>query len=114
MADTLQSQLRITAWPGVPLPLPDAVRLESVLDAEEGVIVPKAEGGPGAWVELEQVVPVAGETYLQLAEVDLDDPSSIMAFVSRYGPLGGAAAYTLRERREEIGRASCRERVKIA
>jgi hypothetical protein len=39
-----------------------------------------------------------GETYLRLAEVDLQDPVAILKFVNRYGILGGGGAFaSLRE-----------------
>lgn len=34
-----------------------------------------------------------GETYLQLEQVDLESPESILGFVNKYGPLGGWFAY---------------------
>ena len=38
-------------------------------------------------------VELSGETYLRLAEVDLDDPRAILTFVNTYGRLDGATAY---------------------
>src|SRR5262249_16706894 len=92
MSDNLQSQLHVTCWPGVPVPLPDTRRVESRLNLEEGVIVPSPRGRYGRDWE-EEPVSLDGETYLRLAVVDLDDPEAIFAFVSRYGPLGGWQAY---------------------
>jgi hypothetical protein len=72
--------------------LPNAVRVESRLDHEEGVIVPCASSrDPLDWGW--ESVPVTGETYLRLAEVNLDDPGAILAFVSQYGTLGGGEAH---------------------
>jgi len=91
VGDSLQSQLRVTAWPGVALPIPDTYRVESRL-TDEGVIVPCPRGEYGVdWVE--EAVELNGETYLELGGVDLDDPNAIFAFVQKYGPLGGWDAY---------------------
>src|SRR5712691_6738352 len=97
-----QSQLRITAWPGVPLPLPPVTSLECALDASGEVIVPRVDAfikltafeGADDWVAdtHETVVTPTGETYLRLAELDLEDPDAILDFVRDYGPLGGGLA----------------------
>lgn len=92
MPRDVNAQLRITAWPATPLPLPDTHRVESRLAANEGVIVPCPRGRYGSDWE-EEVVALNGETYLRLADVDLDDPEAILSFVATYGPLGGADAY---------------------
>jgi len=91
MSDILQSQIHVTAWPGVPLPIPETYRVESKLTAE-GVIVPCPRGRYGRDWE-EEAVALNGETYLRLASIDLDDAEAIFAFVAKYGPLGGADAY---------------------
>jgi hypothetical protein len=91
MSDILQSQLRITAWPGVALPVPDAYRVRSRL-TDEGVIVPCPQGEYGLDWE-EEAVALNGETYLELAGVNLDDPDAIFAFVQKYGTLDGWSAY---------------------
>jgi hypothetical protein len=91
MGDILQSQLHVTAWPGVPLPLPETHRVESKL-TDAGVIVPCPRGQYGRDWE-EEAVTLNGETYLRLAAVDLDDPQEIFAFVSKFGTLGGWEAH---------------------
>src|SRR6266571_4161988 len=91
MSDMLQSQLHVMAWPAVPLPLPQTYRVESRL-TDAGVIVPCPRGKYGEDWE-EEAVTLSGETYLQLAAVDLDDPQAIFAFVAKYGTLGGGELY---------------------
>jgi hypothetical protein len=93
MESDVKSQVRITAWPAAPLPLPEAVKVESRLDLEEGVIVPCARPGVSGNAYDEERAPLSGETYLRLAEVDLDDPNAIFDFTARYGILGGRDAY---------------------
>lgn len=56
------------------------------------MIVPRARGYSGHEY-IEQWVPLSGETYLRLGEVDLDDPNAILAFATTYGTLGGLDAY---------------------
>jgi hypothetical protein len=73
------------------LPLPDAYRVESKL-TNAGVIVPCPRGRYGRDWE-EEPVSLSGETYLRLADVDLDDSEAIFDFVSQYGVLGGEHAY---------------------
>jgi hypothetical protein len=91
MSDIVQSQIHVTAWPGVPLPLPETYRVKSKLTDDE-VIVPCPRGQYGRDWE-EEAVALNGETYLRLASVDLDDPEAIFAFVAEYGTLGGAEVY---------------------
>src|SRR6266545_3044028 len=91
MSDINPSQLHVTAWPGLPLPLPVTYRVKSRL-TESGVIVPCPLGRYGGDWE-EEAVELDGETYLRLTAVDLDDPAAIFAFVSKYGILGGCDAH---------------------
>jgi hypothetical protein len=86
-----KAQLRITPWPDRPVPLPLVAKLPSQLDPAQRVITPIFESG----IPVEQLkyVELTGETYLQLEQVDLDDPDSILKFVNEYGPLGGWSAY---------------------
>src|SRR5712691_12570055 len=86
-----KAQLRITPWPDKPVPLPLAARVPSQLDATRSVILPIFKDGIP--VEDKEPVELAGETYLELEQVDLDDPDSILDFVNTYGCLGGWAAY---------------------
>jgi hypothetical protein len=77
-------RFRITAWPGVVVP-PPAYRPRGPyrLDQEHEVLLP-IEDGRRARIE-----PVsAGEIYLDLVRVDLDDPEAILDFVNAYGILG--------------------------
>jgi hypothetical protein len=110
MSESEQAQLRITAWPAAPLPLPEVVKVESTLDRDDGVILPRAQGPfrmtmndppakpftvEGQTYTLLAPTPVRpdGETYLRLNKVDLDDPEEIFAFASQYGTLAGLYAY---------------------
>jgi hypothetical protein len=87
-----KAQLRITPWPDRPVSLPLAVRRPTELDSTISVLVPFLPSGvPPA--DDPEAVELSGETYLELEQVDLDDPASILGFVRRYGPLGGWAAY---------------------
>jgi len=86
-----KSQLRITPWPAQPVPLPLVARLPSQLDPSRTVITPVFENGIP--IEQPELVELTGETYLELEQVDLDAPDSILAFVNKYGPLGGRFAY---------------------
>ena len=104
MPRDVKAQLRITPWPASPLPLPDVELRTWRLDADEGVLIPRlgdqsapANAGPPIPPPAALIKP-SGETYLRLAEVDLEDPVAILKFVNRYGILGGADAFaSLRE-----------------
>ena len=91
----VNTQVRITPWPDRPVPLPGTVKVQSQLDATETVILPLFTDGVTDAVRPDKQKPVelTGETYLELEQVDLDDPQSILAFVDRYGCLGGWSAY---------------------
>jgi hypothetical protein len=88
-------QLRITTWPGIPLPLPPAAAITSDLDRQRKVIVPAATRDEAdSWDAFDlRPVRLSGQTYLRLAEVDLEDPDAILGFVNSYGTLDGADAY---------------------
>ncbi len=81
------TQLRITPWPGVALELPD-------LRHRSYPIHGWAFGsGGGIWAPANTYssrgsYPILGESYLELAAIDLDDEVAIRAFVERWGPLG--------------------------
>lgn len=92
MGRDVKTQLRITTWPDSPLPAPPTTKVSSRLDRERGVIVPLAAGWNGTVYD-EEKVPLSGETYLHLNQVDLDDPDAILRFVERFGALGGEVAY---------------------
>jgi hypothetical protein len=95
----VKSQLRITTWPAIPLPLPNVELRTWGLDAEEGVLVPQL-GDQSAPANAGWLIPAppdliepSGETYLRLAEVDLEDADAILEFVNRHGVLGGGRAF---------------------
>ncbi len=109
MPRDVKAQLRITAWPSFPLPLPFAVRRACDLDQSEGVLVPHPveladelliEGAKVTWAPIERAdwIEPTGETYLRLAELDLSDAHAIHVFATRYGLLGGSVAYTSLQR----------------
>jgi hypothetical protein len=77
-------QLRMTVWPGAPLPLPPPLprRSKYRLDRTGLGLV-----GTGAREEIEQAE--RREIYLELHRVDLDDPEAILSFASRFGRLSG-------------------------
>ena len=113
MEDAIQ-QLRITLWPGVKLPHPG--RLEQLRDLRQGVIGPVgrvvgrvsdearrfaidedgqdelrsllAERERRALLRPSDEVDEAGEIYLELEAVNLDDDKEILLFVNRFGILG--------------------------
>ena len=86
------------------MPLPLVERRTWGLDADDGVLVPQL-GDQSALTNAGRLIPApqdlikpSGETYLRLAEVDLEDAEAILAFVNRYGLLGGREAFaSLRE-----------------
>src|SRR5713101_8099652 len=98
MARDVNAQLRITTWPAIPLPLPNASRVGSQLDAAREVLLPRAVplrgGTPRDYCFESAPTVLPGETYLRLCELTLDDPEAILSFVNEYGTLGGARAYT--------------------
>jgi hypothetical protein len=106
MERDVHTQLRITPWPPGPLPLPPVARLDYHLDNDGEVLIPRIDdinhvshlltdsvstpqldGSLATWFR------PSGETYLRLADVDLEDPEAILGFANRYGLLGGALAY---------------------
>jgi hypothetical protein len=82
-----KTRLRITPWPGEPLALPDLQRRPYPIHGwafgfRGGIWAPDnaySSGGP---------YPGLGESYLELAAIDLDDEKAIRAFVDRWGTLG--------------------------
>ena len=70
-------RLRITVWPGQPLPVPELVAWETELN--------------GPWIEYRKRrgrESVSDELYLrELPEVDSDDPEAVYQFVKNWGPL---------------------------
>jgi hypothetical protein len=99
MATDVKPQLRITVSPASPLALPNVEVRTWGLEADEGVLVPRL-GDQSAPAYARRLIPPpadlikpSGETYLRLAEVDLEDADAILAFVNRYGILGGGRAF---------------------
>lgn len=111
------TRFRITTWPQEPLPRP-AVRLRPPRFrlGDDAVLVPAADDlapvdrrAQSRATEVE----AAGEVYLQVAQLDLDDPEAVVDLVSRFGTLGvrhrGFAAFDrvpwFREVRPRLERA---------
>src|SRR5690348_16094127 len=97
MSRDVNAQLRITAWPAAPLPLPMMSRVVCQLDDGRELLLPypaplRGPKSQGFCFESERVA-LSGETYLRLGEIDLGDPDAILAFVNEYGPLGGSRAF---------------------
>jgi hypothetical protein len=84
----VQSHLRVTVtpWPGEKLPAASYIRRAYAVN-DSGQLVPKKPlGSPD-----DRVIPTdtdPGETYLELAAVDLDDAAAIIDFASTFGVLG--------------------------
>jgi hypothetical protein len=84
-----QPQLRITAWPGAPVPIPviDWIgRSRYVLNPTEALLVP-VSGDIPALTSDRRRTRLPGEIYLDLAELDLDDVNEVVRFANRYGIL---------------------------
>lgn len=99
MARDVKSQLRITTWPAIPLPIPDVELRTWTLGADEAVLVPclgdqstLANGGPLIPPPAARINP-GTETYLRLGDIDLEDVDAIVDFVNRHGVLGGGQAF---------------------
>jgi len=88
------SQFRITLWPGQRQPHPTMLRRSYYL-TREGHLRPEPSPQPGwetQWERWHKLRPredvlEAGEIYLELLELDLDDTEAIVAFCNRWGPL---------------------------
>ena len=87
VSGTKLEHFRITVWPGTVVPVPRRSIFALVgyrLDPTGTVLLPAWDDyrdRPRATNEAE------GETYLRLAEIDLDDPEAILEFVNRFGIL---------------------------
>jgi len=73
--------MRITAWPGVPLPVPPAARRPLRL-AQGGALVSDDRAISGADEH------DGHEVYLRLCALDLADDGAILEFARRQGPMG--------------------------
>jgi hypothetical protein len=71
------TQLRITVWPGTPLPLPPTVRMLSELDPIGKVLIPRVEEHQGMPVLRREELKPSGQTYLRLLEVNLQEPEAM-------------------------------------
>jgi hypothetical protein len=92
------SRFRITLWPGTLLPLPSVAGRRCQLDDTESVLLPQIptadeiDGLDRPIRDRRLAVPVppkqpAGEIYLRLLALDLNDPGAILAFARTYGLL---------------------------
>jgi len=96
-------RFRITTWPLSPLPIPGIGWLPCRLADGLPVLVPCLAGlldthQPVDLFDLDRIrkpLPLSGETYLELCQVDLADSAAIESFAARYGVLGGAWALEL-------------------
>jgi hypothetical protein len=78
-------RVTLTPWPGERLPLPGYTQRPYVVN-DSGQLVPAKPFQSPALVAPGAADP--GETYLELAALDLDDVGAIVAFASTYGVLG--------------------------
>lgn len=84
-SSSLSTDLRVDQWPRGKLPLPPFERRPYRL-TESGCLLPTGEAPQDyAWTV---TTDPAGEVYLELAAVDLDDEPAILAFANRFGVLG--------------------------
>src|SRR5919204_699752 len=84
-----QPQLRITAWPGMPVPTPAvAVFARYTVDPRYQVILPEPSDPVAILTRTPTHTHPSGEIYLRLLDVDLDDLDAIFRFVNAYGILG--------------------------
>jgi hypothetical protein len=75
------AQFRITVWPGQPVPLPRYRRVHCRLsEARDALLFTYERDG---------LAEPGGETYLELYNLDLDNPEEILAFASRNSVLRG-------------------------
>jgi hypothetical protein len=91
------NEFRIAAWPGIPLPLPSIVRQPYYFVADAAVFLTAHIRRPSDSREKtpspifadppDPPLREAGEIYLRLLDVDLEQPLSILDFVNEYGIL---------------------------
>ncbi len=87
------TRLRITPWPGVPLALPDLQHRTYpvhgwAFGSRGGIWAPGNTFSSRSHIGIFGSYPALGESYLELAALDLADDSAIRAFIERWGPLG--------------------------
>jgi hypothetical protein len=78
-------RLRITIWPGNPLPIPCYQHSRSQLAQARNALFCDRGGG--------ELVDSHGEIYLELANLNLADPDAIAGFADKYSVLGGEELY---------------------
>jgi hypothetical protein len=80
MCNAMDEQLSVTAWPGVPVPVPELPRYpEATLDGEI-IWLPNWNGNYG------EMAPPPPELYLRQArQIDLEDCSALLEFVREVG-----------------------------
>jgi hypothetical protein len=78
-------QFRITVWPGAPLPLPRYQRIHCRLNQTQDALF--------FTYDKDELVESRGETYLELYNLDLEDPDEIVAFANRHSVLRGMEMY---------------------
>ncbi len=71
----------LTVWPGKPVPLQRHERRAYRWDSTETVLIPDMTSPPVPAI-------AGGETYLELAALDLDDSAALLRFVNRHANLG--------------------------
>jgi hypothetical protein len=85
-------RIRITTWPGTPVPLPPV--LGKPCELRDDVLLPRipapeAVSEPFGHISRpERTESAPGETYLRLLELDLKDSAAILTFVNTFGLLG--------------------------
>lgn len=115
MSDPYNHEFRITAWPANRLPNPWLARRQYELRDNALVISPEPATAADYFTDS------AGEVYLKLRAVDLDDPQAILAFANEYGVLGirangfealniGAEGSPVAQRREDARKALAQAR----
>jgi hypothetical protein len=87
------TRLRITPWPGVPWELPNLEHREYPIHgwafgSRGGVWAPLNTYSSRTHIGTFGSYPTLGESYLELAALELADDRAIRAFIERWGPLG--------------------------
>lgn len=75
------AQFRITVWPGLPVPLPCYQRAHCRLSQARDALL--------FTYDKDELVEPRGETYLELYNLDLENPDEILAFANRHSVLRG-------------------------
>jgi hypothetical protein len=75
------AQFRITVWPGTPVPLPRYQRTHCSLSQARDALL--------FTYDRDELVEPRGETYLELYNLDLENPDEILDFANRHSVLRG-------------------------